>query len=130
MPYDPTNIAAEPYDPLASLRAACGYGPLDEGGLDELIGYKDALEDRCYALLDERRRPFGRPGPGSTYTREGPTRDAAGRLADFARFADAEFDEIATPDDLPPRVGYELHEAREHVRNIAELMPGYTTAAD
>lgn len=55
------GLGADP-DPLAELRRECGYSddPGDDAGVevgvDALIAYKDALEDRCGSLEVERDR--------------------------------------------------------------------------
>lgn len=77
--------------------------------------------------------------PGTTYTREGPLGDPAGRLADFARFARDELREIrdafatrevtvghATPSPL----GGEVDRMIGAAATIAAILEGYTTADD
>lgn len=52
-------INAKDGDParvLARLRQECEYHPLDEGSVDGLIAYKDALEDRYAAILGDDLR--------------------------------------------------------------------------
>jgi hypothetical protein len=77
--------------------------------------------------------------PGTTYTRTGPENDSVGRLADFARFAVGELDEIRramnAPDNhdwgTPPRrADYHAAEALLSLGTVDNLLDGYTTADD
>lgn len=46
----------EPDDPtIEVLRKSCGYSPDEEGSVDALIAYKDALEDAYTSLLSKAR---------------------------------------------------------------------------
>jgi hypothetical protein len=42
---------------LARIRKATGYDPEGEGSVDNLIAYKDALEDRLLGLIPDDREP-------------------------------------------------------------------------
>lgn len=76
---------------------------------------------------------------GTTYTRTGPTRDAVGRLADFARFAVDEIDEIRRAMNAPGsydygtvqrRADYHADRALLELGSVADLLVGFTTADD
>jgi hypothetical protein len=77
--------------------------------------------------------------PGTTYTREGPENDPAGRLADFARFAVEELDKIRRAMNAPDnhafgsparRADFYAGEALSSLDCVADLLSGYTTADD
>lgn len=77
--------------------------------------------------------------PETTYTRTGPEQDAAGRLADFARFAVDELDEIRQRLNAPGthelgspvrRADFHADHALLELGAVADLLSGYTTAAE
>jgi len=78
--------------------------------------------------------------PGTTYTATPPrSRDAAGRLADFARYAVEELERIRADlnavdayDYGEPvrRADYHADEATKSLAAIARLLEGFTTADD
>ena len=50
-----------PNDAIQQMQEDCGYDPEGECGVDELIDYKNALEDFAYALLDQLAREQADP---------------------------------------------------------------------
>ena len=60
------ELCAEPRRPgeqaIAEMKRECGYDEMDEvGGVDALIDYKNALEERLVALIDEAAERRGAP---------------------------------------------------------------------
>ena len=45
-----------PWEAIEQLREDCEYDPEEDCPLDDLIAYKDALEDFTYQLLDQLGR--------------------------------------------------------------------------
>lgn len=71
--------------------------------------------------------------PGTTYYREGPTRDGAGRLADLARFVSRELDEILTRSELgivPAGTIGAAQAMQLEAEDLKGRLAGYTTADD
>jgi hypothetical protein len=78
--------------------------------------------------------------PGTTYTATPPrAEDAAGRLADFARYAVGELERIREDlnavdaydyGDVARRADYHAGEALRELADVARLLEGFTTADD
>lgn len=69
-------------------------------------------------------------GPGTTYTRTGPNGDPAGRLADFARYAVAELEEISGLLEPDEQLNHAARRLIGHARALADRLNGYTTTAN
>ena len=71
--------------------------------------------------------------PGTIYTRTGSENDPAGRLADFARFAVQELDDLYTSAAHKPGfpgVRAYMRDAQHALVAIGNMLEGYTTADD
>lgn len=60
---DAAQRGPEPFSPtpgeitVGEMKDAVGYDPEGEGSVDDLIAYKDALEDRLVSMIDETGKP-------------------------------------------------------------------------
>ena len=90
-------------------------------------------------LIEDSRKFGNQKGgrmPGTTYTREGPKGDPLGRLADFARFAEGELEELSDQVEAldehmatPATVGA-MRAMWATSRVLARQLDGFTTADD
>ena len=74
--------------------------------------------------------------PGTMYTSTGPRNDPIGKLADFARFAQAEFEDLLhemeglTEDKPTPLTTNSVRHILIELRPLVALLEGFTTADD